>query len=60
MTTYSRFSMSVDYRDLKELTELLEDCISHYCDTNQQSGQKAWALAELLAKAKVREYHDIY
>ena len=43
---------SVERSDLQELTEIIEDAVSHYCDDNMISGELVWICVEALAKAK--------
>ena len=47
--------MEISESQLKELTELIEDTIEYYCDSNLISGELAWIVAECLAKAKQAE-----
>ena len=35
-----------------ELTELIEDSVSHFCNEHRISGELAWIIVECLAKAK--------
>ena len=41
-----------------EISELVEDAISHYCDENIVSGQRAWFFVSHLANAYLSQFPD--
>lgn len=47
--------MQISREQLQELTEVVEDTISYYCDENIVSGEMVWTIVECLATAKLDE-----
>ena len=41
-----------------QISELVEDAISHYCDENRVSGQRAWFFVSHLANAYLSQFPD--
>ena len=41
-----------------QISELVEDAISHYCDENRVSGQRAWFFVSHLANAYRSQFPD--
>ena len=41
-----------------EISELVEDTISHYCDENRVSGQRAWCFVSHLANAYLSQFPE--
>ena len=41
-----------------EISELVEDTISHYCDENRVSGQRAWFFVSHLANAYLSQFPE--
>ena len=40
----------------KELTDLLEDSVAHFCQENMISGELAWLVTQCYATAKVEQF----
>ena len=49
------FLMELTRAQLQEITELFEDSVEYYCDSNLISGQKLWTVLECLSAAKLAE-----
>lgn len=49
------FFMFITKAKLQELTELMEDTVSYYCDENMMSGEKVWTILNCLSQAKLTE-----
>lgn len=47
--------MEISREMLQELTEVTEDTVQYFCDSQQVSGQLAWTCIEALATAKLAE-----
>ena len=47
--------MDILATDLDTLTELIDDCIEHFCDTTTSSGELAWTVTQCLASARLAE-----
>tara|TARA_Y100000992_G_scaffold278959_1_gene224875 strand:+ start:290 stop:463 length:174 start_codon:yes stop_codon:yes gene_type:complete len=47
--------MDISKEQLQELTEIVEDTVQYFCDTNQASGQLVWTCIETLSTAKLAE-----
>ena len=47
--------MQISKEKLNELTELIEDSVSYFCDNEQVSGELAWTILECLSVAKQAE-----
>ena len=47
--------MQISREKLNELTELIEDSVSYFCDNEQVSGELAWTILECLSVAKQAE-----
>ena len=41
-----------------EISELVEDTISHYCNENRVSGQRAWFFVSHLANAYLSQFPE--
>ncbi len=41
-----------------EISELVEDAVSHYCNENTVSGQRAWFFVSHLANAYLSQFPD--
>ena len=41
-----------------QISELVEDAISHYCDENRVSGQRAWFFVSNLANAYLSQFPE--
>ena len=41
-----------------EISELVEDTVSHYCNENRVSGQRAWFFVSHLANAYLSQFPD--
>ena len=39
----------------KELVELIEDSVSHFCDQNKISGELTWLVIQCLSTAKIEQ-----
>ena len=50
--------MQVSRPQLQDLDGLIEDTVSHLCDTHQLSGQLVWTAVESLATTKLAEFRD--
>ena len=46
---------TLDRETHNELTEIIEDMVEYWCDSNMMSGELAWIVVECLAKAKVAQ-----
>lgn len=53
--TTASFLMELTRTQLQEITELFEDTVEYYCDSNLISGQKLWTVLECLSAAKLAE-----
>ena len=51
-----------DIKELREqaveISELVEDTISHYCNENRVSGQRAWFFVSHLANAYLSQFPE--
>jgi len=47
--------MHIDKDQLQELTDVVEDTVQYFCDTNQASGQLVWSCIQMLSTAKLAE-----
>ena len=47
--------MDILATDLDTLTELIDDCIEHFCDSTTSSGELAWTVTQCLASARLAE-----
>ena len=47
--------MDISQKQLKELTEIVEDTVEYACDQYTLSGELAWTVIECLATAKIAE-----
>ena len=47
--------MEISREMLQDLTEVIEDTVQYFCDSQQVSGQLAWTCIEALATAKLAE-----
>jgi len=51
--------MEISREQLNELTEVVEDTVEYACDQYMMSGEKAWAIIECLAIAKLAELEGL-
>ena len=52
--TPPKYEMDKEVHD--ELTGLLEDAVTYFCDEHQVSGELAWVIAQCFSTAKVEQF----